>query len=285
MTVVATVPSYLRPHLLKHCVAPILESGLVHRVIVLHKSTKLGDIEPPWPGVEVINSDYLPVGHRFSKVLELEPNLETLISVDDEIILTPFQVRRIIRAAQVDTENAHGFRGISFAFEEPGTNRQLVVNRGQGGGAEVLWQVYAASRSVIERYSEVCKRLDIDPLAVTNGEDMILSYCSADCARILPIFVIGINEESASQDSAMCLREGELYVSQRRELLQRLRALRPEVRANVASCARLHRRGFFLKMFRSVNGECIPLTLAERQKIFVRASVQFYLWHTFSQRK
>ncbi len=153
---------------------------------------------------------------------------EYFLSVDDDVFLTPEQLRRLFLALLANPEAPHGVRGENYvsATDAGGENAPWSGELRQlEGRADVVNGVYAYTRRHLEELFRLCAELGIDLAELKNGEDVLLSFTGASRPYLHDL---GPLTEclSAHQQSVSIFRSHPNFYAERRGLYERLTRLK-----------------------------------------------------------
>jgi Glycosyl transferase family 64 domain len=115
-------------------------------------------------------------GHRF--VLARQTGAEYVLSIDDDIFLTPRQWKNFFEFLLADEKCPHGISGQVFRPGTKSSNGSPFHHlTGQDTEVDVLIGAYAFTREHLQRVFDVAAKIGISDLSqVRNGEDILLSF-------------------------------------------------------------------------------------------------------------
>jgi len=179
-TCVAVLLTHNRPQNMWLLVQGALRNRFVTRVIVSNSNpeVKIREwVESTDPRLTLID-ERTPTqpGHRL--VLARQAGAEYVLSVDDDIFLTPRQWKKFFEFLLADERCPHGIIGQDY---RPGTKssngspfHHLV---GRDTEVDVLIGAYAFTRGHLKRVFDLAAKIGVSDLSrVRNGEDILLSF-------------------------------------------------------------------------------------------------------------
>jgi hypothetical protein len=187
-TCVAVLLTHNRPQNISLLVEGALRNLFVTRVIVSNSNpkVKIRDWIPSKDSRLLLIDETSPTqpGHRF--VLAKQTEAEYVLSIDDDIFLTPKQWRRFFEFLVADKQCPHGISGQVY---RPGTKSSNgspfhhVLARDME--VDVLIGAYAFTREHLKRVFELAAKIGVPDLSqLRNGEDIVLSFSGTTRPRI-----------------------------------------------------------------------------------------------------
>jgi hypothetical protein len=190
-TCVAVLLTHNRPQNMCLLVQGALRNRFVTKVIVSNSNpeVKIRDWIPLTDRRLRLVDETVPTqpGHRL--VLAREIGAEYILSIDDDIFLTPKQWRRLFEFLIADERCPHGITG---HFYRPGT-RSLDASpfhhvAGRETDVDVLIGAYAFTREHLQRVFDLAGKMGISDLSrFRNGEDILISLSGTTRPRIHPL--------------------------------------------------------------------------------------------------
>ena len=190
-TCVAVLLTHNRPQNMWLLVQGALRNRFVTRVIVSNSNpeVKIRDwVESTDPRLTLID-ERTPTqpGHRL--VLARQAGAEYVLSVDDDIFLTPRQWKNFFEFLLADEKCPHGIIGQVY---RPGTKSSNgspfhhVTERDTE--VDVLIGAYAFTRGHLKRVFDLAAKIGVSDLSrVRNGEDILLSFSGTTRPHIHPL--------------------------------------------------------------------------------------------------
>ena len=176
--------SYRRMKDLRHIVDSLLLCDFVGQIIVSNNNLeiRMEDYIPLRdPRLRIINQ---PVrrfpGWRYDLARELSARY--FMSIDDDLFLTPGQVRKLFMSLLANPTVPHGAGGEDYVVADG-----KIVSRQQVCGREretdvILW-AYAFTREHLDKYFSLLQTLRIDNHELKASEDVVISFCGHGRAR------------------------------------------------------------------------------------------------------
>jgi glycosyltransferase involved in cell wall biosynthesis len=196
------VPSYKRPENLHPLVRALLKASFVERIIVSNNNPDIRMED--WIGLRderlhIINQPKRTApGIRFSLARETQGRF--FATIDDDIFLSPTQLRTLFEALVRAPAMPHGVRGERYAPDEPMPySREFLENfmgtvpdyggwrpgmEGVDASVDVINGVYFFTREHLEELFRLAGELKLDVPELFNGEDILLSFCGTERPRI-----------------------------------------------------------------------------------------------------
>lgn len=216
--------------------APIVESLLladfVERIVVSNNNpgVRIAD----WIGIRDERLRLLdqpvktPPGIRFQ--LAQEDAGEYFLSIDDDVFLTPEQVRRLFLGMIARPGTAHGILGENYRGPHKVGFPQYweVDQRGFGGQVDTLNTVYGFSRRLLPEMERLAGGLGLDLSCLENGEDLLLSNSGDGRPYIHDVGPVTICL-SAHRIGVATWASRKRFFTDRKELFLKLRSLRPDL--------------------------------------------------------
>jgi hypothetical protein len=228
-TCVVVLLSHNRPQNLPILIEGALRNRFVTRVIVSNSNprVKIRDWIAPTDSRLLLVDETSPTqpGHRL--VLARQTGAEYVLSIDDDIFLTPGQWRNFFGLLLADEQCPHGIIGHLY---RPGTTSSNgipfhhVVARETD--VDVLIGAYAFTSEHLKRVFELAAKIGVSDLSrVRNGEDILLSFGGTKRPRIhrlKPALVCA----SASLPGVALWKSGEEFWEERVRMFEILREAR-----------------------------------------------------------
>jgi hypothetical protein len=172
--------SYARPQNMQRIVDDVLASGACKQLVltnnnpdidIRHHVTVKSDI------VQILQQTRRtrPVIRQF---IARESGDEYFVAIDDDIFLTPAQIRALVDALYGDPSVPHGVWGEILRLEKDGVWVKKAIHN-VDREVTVLNRVYAFTRAHILRFFEILRELKIPPEALGMGDDLVLSHTGA----------------------------------------------------------------------------------------------------------
>ena len=190
-TCVAVLLTHNRPQNISLLVKSALRNRFVTRVIVSNSNpkVKIRDWIASNDSRLTLVDEAQPTqpGHRL--VLANESGAKYVLSVDDDIFLTPTQWKNLFESLLADEQSPHGIIGHIY---RPGTESSNGSPFHHMDGTEtevdVLIGAYAFTSEHLKRVFDLAARIGVSDLSqLRNGEDILLSFSGATGPRIHPI--------------------------------------------------------------------------------------------------
>jgi hypothetical protein len=119
--------------------------------------------------------DHVKPGIRF--VLARDEPSDLYVAIDDDIFLTPSQLRLLAEKLATQPESPHGLIGKILRGKSFPPWPFVPANPRDGGRADILNCVYAFTREHLDEYFRLAAAVGIEDHAqLANGEDIILSF-------------------------------------------------------------------------------------------------------------
>jgi hypothetical protein len=169
-----------------------------------------------------------PPGSRFRLARE-EPGF-FFLSIDDDVLLTPEQIR-ILFAGMVARPGApHGILGENYAGDaKPGYPPYWEVNQlGRDMQVDTLNTVYGFNRGHLNEMARLAECLGIDLDEMGNGEDVLLSASGAERAWVHDVGPVALCLSSHRAGVATWASRPRFFTD-RKDLFLNLRELRPDL--------------------------------------------------------
>lgn len=160
------------------------------------------------------------------------------LSIDDDVLLSPEQVKRLFLALIARPEAPHGIQGEDYVGESKQTFPPYwrVDRRDYEGQVDNLNTVYAFTREHLAEMERLAGLLGLDRAAMAemgNGEDLLVSASGAERPYIHDVGPVALCLSSHRIGVATwASRPG--FFTERKELFLKLRALRPDLGAQPA---------------------------------------------------
>jgi hypothetical protein len=190
-TCIAVLLTHNRPQNIWFLVQGALRNRFVTRVIVSNSNprVKIRDwVQSADPRLTLID-ETIPTqpGHRL--VLARETGAEYVLSIDDDIFLTPRQWKKFFEFLLIDEQCPHGIIGQDY---HPGTKSSNgspfhhVVARDTE--VDVLIGAFAFTNEHLKRVFDLAAMISVSDLSrVRNGEDILLSFSGTTRPHIHPL--------------------------------------------------------------------------------------------------
>jgi Glycosyl transferase family 64 domain len=190
-TCVVVLLSHNRPQNMWLLVEGALRNRFVRRVIVSNSNpeVKIRDWVASTDSRLTLVDETTPTqpGHRL--VLARQAGAEYILSIDDDIFLTPKQWKSFFEFLLADEQCPHGISGQVY---RPGTKSSngSPFHHAVAGDMEVdvLIGAYAFTSEHLKRVFELAARIGVPDLSqVRNGEDILLSFAGTTRPHIHPL--------------------------------------------------------------------------------------------------
>lgn len=237
------VPSYKRPQNLHPIVRSLLKASFVERIIVSNNNPDIRMED--WIGLRderlrIINQPKRTApGIRFALARETQGKF--FATIDDDVFLSPTQLRTLFEALVREPAMPHGERGERYAPYEPMPHSPELIQKVLGwvpdyGGwrpgvegnasVDVINGVYFFTREHLEEMFRLAGELKLDVPNLFNGEDILLSFCGTERPRIHTVKPRTVNCLTEARRGVATFTQGDFY-PRRTELFLALRALKP----------------------------------------------------------
>ena len=200
--------SYKRMRNMRHIVDSLLLCDFVHEIILSNNNpeVRMEDfIRVRDPRLRIINQSvrYFPI-----KRYELARNLdaEYFLCIDDDLFLTPGQVRKMFMALIENPAVPHGAIGQDLIVDGE-KNHQDMHMHGKSREVDVIMWAYAFTREHLLTYFLLLDQLNIDPADLLS-DDVIISFSGkgrAQCGNLGSILRCGSSDD---KDKAIWMEEG-----------------------------------------------------------------------------
>lgn len=225
----AILLSYKRVRNMEPIVESLLRTSFVERIVVSNNNPeyRIADwIRVRDPRIHLIDQPRrTPAGIRFELALQ-EPG-PFYLSIDDDILLYPDQIRRIFRHLVANPVVPHGIHGEMYFPDDPAFDEKLgwATDIRSEQGVDSLNCVYAFHRNHLLEMQRLAGLIGLDVGAVANGEDVLISTCGKGRARVHEVGPILICL-SSHRAGVATWRTRQNFFAERGALLQRLRAVK-----------------------------------------------------------
>jgi hypothetical protein len=236
--------SYKRPQNLHPIIRALLKASFVERIILSNNNPDIRMED--WVGLRderlrIINQPKRTApGIRFSLARETQGRF--FATIDDDVYLSPTQLRTLFEALVRAPAMPHGVRGERYAPDEPMpyTHEQLENFMGKvpdyGGwrpgmegvnaSVDVINGVYFFTREHVEEMFRLAEALKLDVDGLFNGEDILLSFCGTERPLIHDLGDRFLNCLSEVRHGVATFTQEGFY-PRRTEFFQALRELKP----------------------------------------------------------
>ena len=201
--------SYRRMKNLRHIVDSLLVCDFVGEIILSNNNpeVRMEDfVRTRDPRLRIINQ---PVrcfpGNRYDLARELPARY--FMSIDDDLFLTPRQIRTLFLALLANPAVPHGAGGEDFSVE----NGKVVERRnvqGEDRETDVIVWAYACTREHIENYFRILDRLQIDNRKLWTSEDVIISFTGTGRGRCVNLGRMLTCPSASDREVAMWRQDG-----------------------------------------------------------------------------
>lgn len=231
--------AWKRPYNMEPIVRALLRADFIDRILVSNNNP--GQRISEWISVR---DDRLRLvdqprpqapGLRF-ELARNEPG-RYFMSIDDDVFLTPQQVKQLFVELLRRPQAPHGLQGECFVGDAPGGRRPGVVIegwqlalRGREEQVDAINTVYTFTRDHIEALYRRAERLGIDVAEMSNGEDILLSASGTERPWI---HAVGSITEciSSTQSGVATWRTRANFFQERTQLFHALGSATPPTRA------------------------------------------------------
>lgn len=176
--------SYRRMKNLRRIVDSLLLCDFVGEIILSNNNpeVRMEDFVRVWdPRLRIINQPARRFpGWRYDLARELPARY--FMSIDDDLFLTPGQVRKLFLSLLANPDVPHGAGGEDFSVENEKVVERRVV-RGEDRETDVIMWAYAFTREHLRKYFNLLDRLRIDNGDLKASEDVVISFCGNGRAR------------------------------------------------------------------------------------------------------
>jgi hypothetical protein len=176
--------SYRRMKNLRPIVDSLLLCDFVGQIILSNNNPKVrmeDFVRVRDPRLRIINQPARRYpGWRYSLARELPA--QYFMSIDDDLFLTPGQVRKLFLSLLANPSVPHGAGGEDFVVDDG----KVVARRHVGGQdreTDVIVWAYAFTREHLQKYFALLERMRIDNGDLKASEDVIISFCGHGRAR------------------------------------------------------------------------------------------------------
>jgi len=162
---------------LRHIVNSLLLCEFVHEILLSNNNpeVRMEDfIHVRDPRLRIINQrEHCFPSSRYELARQL--NARYFMSIDDDMFLSPGQVRKLFMALIGNPSFPHGAGGENFVVENGKVISRSHV-RGEEREVDVILWAYAFTREHLTRYFNILDRLRIDKDDVKISEDVAISF-------------------------------------------------------------------------------------------------------------
>ena len=190
-TCIAVLLTHNRPQNIRFLVQGALRNRFVTRVIVSNSNprVKIRDwVQSTDPRLTLID-ETIPTqpGHRL--VLSRQAGAEYVLSIDDDIFLTPRQWKKFFEFLLTDEQCPHGIIGQDFRPGTKSSNGSPFHHiAGRDTEVDVLIGAFAFTNEHVKRVFDLAAKIGVSDLSrVRNGEDILLSFSGTMRPRIHPL--------------------------------------------------------------------------------------------------
>jgi hypothetical protein len=231
-TCVAVLLTHNRPQNMSLLVQGALRNRFVTRVIVSNSNAQVkirNWIRSTDSRLTLIDeSMQTQPGHRLVLASETEANY--VISVDDDIFLTPKQWKKFFEFLLADEQCPHGIIGDVYRSGTNLGNGSFHQIRGRETEVDVLIGAYAFTSEHIKRVLELAAKIGVVDLSrFRNGEDILLSFSGTTRPRIHPLQPIWFCASSSLPGVALWKSDDDFW-GERIRVFQKTREARLEMK-------------------------------------------------------
>jgi hypothetical protein len=190
-TCIAVLLTHNRPQNIRFLVQGALRNRFVTRVIVSNSNprVKIRDwVQSTDPRLTLID-ETIPTqpGHRL--VLSRQAGAEYVLSIDDDIFLTPRQWKIFFEFLLSNEQRPHGIIGQDFRPGTKSSNGSPFHHiAGRDTEVDVLIGAFAFTNEHVKRVFDLAAKIGVSDLSrVRNGEDILLSFSGTMRPRIHPL--------------------------------------------------------------------------------------------------
>jgi hypothetical protein len=163
-------------------------------------------------------------GVRF--VLARDEPSDLYVAIDDDIFLTPSQLRQLVESLAAHPESPHGVIGKILHGKSFPPWPFVPANPRDNARVDILNCVYAFTREHLDEYFRLAAAVGIqDHAQFGNGEDIVLSFSGRDRPHIHDLGRVAICASSALAGTAISTTQRHFY-KERWELFATLAALK-----------------------------------------------------------
>jgi hypothetical protein len=221
--------SYLRPWNMDRLVRAAARCAFVDKIILSNNHPEI-DLEPRLtlrdPRLVLIqNRTRRHAGFRWH--LARDEDADYILSIDDDVFLSPVQITNLFQSLISDPEVPHGLFGTRYrgapalTREERKKTESYVYQREEE--ADVLHRVYAVHRTHVNHYFRLLKGLGVHQ-SLTIGDDIVISFASK---RRPQVHDVGpILSCPTSHQGGIAVHQNERFFSDRLIILNGLKDLR-----------------------------------------------------------
>lgn len=227
--------SYRRVRNMEPIVEALLRAAFIERIVVSNNNPeiRIGEwIRLRDERLRLIDQPRRTApGIRFELARE-EPG-RFFLSIDDDVLLSPEQVKRLFLALVARPEAPHGIQGEDYVGESKQTFPPYwrVDRKDHEGQVDNLNTVYAFTRDHLAEMERLAGLLGLDRAAMAemgNGEDLLISASGTERPYIHDVGPVAFCLSSHRIGVATwASRPG--FFTERKELFLKLRALRPDL--------------------------------------------------------
>jgi len=208
------IASYLRPKNIQTIINAVVKCRFVSEIVISNHNPEIvmsDFIECDDARVRILNSEKREYcGYRFKVASDLDG--EYFLILDDDIFMSPEQVRKLFVHLLKDPDVPHGFHGSrykSHSEEDEIDEVQHVARRETN--VDVLHQAYAVTKSQISHMLQIAEAanrsgLFPDENPANFADDMMISVSGEGQPRVHDLAPILICQTSLQQDIAVCGR-------------------------------------------------------------------------------
>lgn len=190
-TCVAVLLTYSRPQNMQLVVQAALRNRFVTRVIVSNRNTQVkirdwvSSTDPRLILVDETTSTQR--GHRL--ILARQTGAEYVVSMDEDILLTPKQWKKFFEFLLADEQCPHGIIGHVYRPGITSSNGSPFHHiAGRDTEVDVLIGAYACTSEHLKRAFDLAAKIGVSDLSqLRNGEDILLSFAGTTQPRIHPL--------------------------------------------------------------------------------------------------
>src|SRR5262245_522977 len=190
-TCIAVLLTHNRPQNIRFLVQGALRNRFVTRVIVSNSNprVKIRDwVQSTDPRLTLID-ETIPTqpGHRL--VLSRQAGAEYVLSIDDDIFLTPRQWKQFFEFLLTDEQCPHGIIGQDFRPGTKSSNGSPFHHiAGRDTEVDVLIGAFAFTKEHVKRVFDLAAKIGVSDLSrVRNGEDILLSFSGTMRPHVHPL--------------------------------------------------------------------------------------------------